>query len=68
MPCVMFVLAELQDIVRIEPRSFSKDTGQEITDELNRKFANKVIDLKHHILLVPVALRYVASLVSHLSR
>jgi len=38
----MFILAELQDIVRIEPRMFSKDTGQEIADELNRKFANKV--------------------------
>ncbi len=38
----MFLLAELQDVVRIEPRWFSKDTGQEIADELNRKFANKV--------------------------
>ncbi|XP_064406557.1 DNA-directed RNA polymerase III subunit RPC8-like [Halichondria panicea] len=39
----MFILAELQDVVRIEPRWFSKDTGQEIADELNRKFANKVL-------------------------
>ena len=38
----MFVLSELQDIVRIEPRRFSKDMKQEITDELNKKFANKV--------------------------
>ena len=38
----MFILSELQDIVRIEPRRFSQDTGQEIADELNRKFANKV--------------------------
>ena len=42
----MFLLAELQDIVRIEPRCFSKDTGQEITDELNRKYANKVNGIK----------------------
>ena len=39
---VMFVLSELQDIVRIEPHKFSQDTEQQIRDELNRKFANKV--------------------------
>lgn len=38
----MFVLAELQYIIRIEPRRFGKDMKKEITDELNRKFANKV--------------------------
>jgi DNA-directed RNA polymerase subunit E'/Rpb7 len=39
----MFVLAEMQDAIRLEPRRFSRDTGQELSDELNRKFANKVI-------------------------
>ena len=38
----MFVLAEMCDVVRIEPRRFAQDTGQEIRDELNKKFANKV--------------------------
>ena len=38
----MFVLAELQYIIRIEPRRFGKDMEKEITEELNRKFANKV--------------------------
>lgn len=38
----MFVLAELQDTVRIEPHRFSQDMGQELSDELNKKFANKV--------------------------
>lgn len=38
----MFVLAEMCDVVRIEPRRFAQDMGQEINDELNKKFANKV--------------------------
>lgn len=38
----MFVLAELQYIIRVEPRRFGKDMKKEIVDELNRKFANKV--------------------------
>ena len=38
----MFILAEMCDVVRIEPRRFAHDTDQEITDELNKKFANKV--------------------------
>lgn len=38
----MFILAEMCDVVRIEPRRFAQDTDQEITDELNKKFANKV--------------------------
>lgn len=33
----------MQDVVRIEPRRFAQDMGQEIADELNRKFANKVV-------------------------
>ena len=39
---VMFVLAEMQDAVRIQPHRFSQDMGQELSDELNKKFANKV--------------------------
>lgn len=39
---VMFVLAEMQDTVRIQPHRFSRDMGQELSDELNKKFANKV--------------------------
>ncbi len=38
----MFILSEMQDIVRIEPRRFGQDMTQEIRDELNRKLANKV--------------------------
>ena len=38
----MFVLAELEYIIRVEPRRFGKDMRREVTDELNRKFANKV--------------------------
>lgn len=38
----MFVLAEMQDMIRIEPRRFARAMEQEIVDELNKKFANKV--------------------------
>ena len=38
----MFVLAELEYIIRVEPRRFGKDMKREVRDELNRKFANKV--------------------------
>ena len=38
----MFILSELQDIVRIDPHKFSQDMEQQIRDELNKKFANKV--------------------------
>lgn len=38
----MFVLAEMQDTVRIQPHRFSHDMKQELSDELNKKFANKV--------------------------
>ncbi|CAI8020805.1 DNA-directed RNA polymerase III subunit RPC8 [Geodia barretti] len=39
----MFVLAELEYIIRVEPRRFGKDMKREVRDELNRKFANKVL-------------------------
>ena len=38
----MFILTEMQDNIRVEPRKFGSDMGQEIAKELNRKFANKV--------------------------
>ena len=38
----MFILSELQDIVRIDPHKFSQNMEQQIRDELNKKFANKV--------------------------
>ena len=38
----MFILSELQYIIRVEPRRFGKNMEKEITDELNRKFANRV--------------------------
>lgn len=39
----MFVLAELKDTVRIPPWKFKRKLNDAITDELNRKLANKVI-------------------------
>ena len=38
----MFVLAELKDTVRIPPWDFKRKINDAITDELNRKLANKV--------------------------
>lgn len=38
----MFVLAELKDTVRIPPWKFKRKLNDAITDELNRKLANKV--------------------------
>ena len=38
----MFVLAELKDTVRIPPAEFKQKLNDAITDELNRKLANKV--------------------------
>ncbi|XP_043248728.1 DNA-directed RNA polymerase III subunit RPC8 [Colletes gigas] len=38
----MFVLAELKDTVRIPPWEFKRKLNEAITDELNRKLANKV--------------------------
>lgn len=39
---LMFVLAELKDTVRIPPVEFKQKLNDAITDELNRKLANKV--------------------------
>ena len=40
----MFILAEMQDIIRIEPWKFGLDMNHVITSILNKKFANKVMD------------------------
>ncbi|KAL1927233.1 hypothetical protein VTP01DRAFT_3862 [Rhizomucor pusillus] len=39
----MFILTEVEDTVKIEPKSFSKTDNEAIQDVLNYKFANKVI-------------------------
>lgn len=38
----MFVLAEMQDVIRIEPHQFKFDMQRQIEEELNKKLANKV--------------------------
>ncbi|XP_037076659.1 DNA-directed RNA polymerase III subunit RPC8-like [Pollicipes pollicipes] len=39
----MFVLAKLQDVVRIPPWLFDKSLNEAIAEELNRKLANRVL-------------------------
>lgn len=39
----MFVLAEIEDTVKIVPNDFGKNDNDAITDALNEKYANKVI-------------------------
>lgn len=39
----MYVLAEMRDVVSIKPWHFDQDLKLVIEDELNKKFANKVI-------------------------
>ena len=39
----MYVLAEMRDVVSIKPWQFEQDLKLVIEDELNKKFANKVI-------------------------
>ena len=38
----MFVLAEMQDVIRIEPHQFKFDMQRQIVEGLNKKLANKV--------------------------
>lgn len=38
----MFVLTEFKDTVKIKPWNFQKKLNDTVTDELNRKLANKV--------------------------
>lgn len=40
--CNMFILTEVEDTVKIEPKNFSKADNEAIQDVLNYKFANKV--------------------------
>ncbi|KAE8444661.1 hypothetical protein EG329_014317 [Mollisiaceae sp. DMI_Dod_QoI] len=39
----MFILTKIADLVQIEPEDFGKDPGQAIEDNINAKYANKVI-------------------------
>ncbi|KAI7904774.1 DNA-directed RNA polymerase III subunit RPC8-like protein [Cokeromyces recurvatus] len=39
----MFILSELEDTVKIIPNDFKKDDNDAITDVLNEKYANKVV-------------------------
>jgi DNA-directed RNA polymerase subunit E'/Rpb7 len=43
----MFVLAEIEDTVKIVPNDFGKNDNDAITDALNEKFANKVLKHAH---------------------
>jgi DNA-directed RNA polymerase III subunit RPC8 len=38
----MFILAVLKDTIKIEPADFRKPKQEAITDEVNKKYANKV--------------------------
>ncbi|GAB5585717.1 DNA-directed RNA polymerase III complex subunit Rpc25 [Umbelopsis nana] len=39
----MFILAVLKDTIKIEPADFRKPKQEAITDEVNKKYANKVV-------------------------
>ncbi|KAK9459106.1 RNA polymerase III subunit Rpc25-domain-containing protein [Lipomyces oligophaga] len=39
----MFVLSRISDLIRIEPSKFSKPTDEAIEEEINTKYANKVL-------------------------
>ena len=39
----MYVLAEMRDIVHVKPWQFDQDLRIVVEDELNKKYANKVI-------------------------
>jgi DNA-directed RNA polymerase III subunit RPC8 len=38
----MFILSVLKDTIKIEPADFRKPKQEAITDEVNKKYANKV--------------------------
>lgn len=40
--CIMFVLVEMVDTVRISPWNFQRQLNEAIAEELNKKLANKV--------------------------
>ena len=39
----MYILSEMRDIVHVKPWQFEKDLRVVVEEELNKKFANKVI-------------------------
>ncbi|KAI8376304.1 DNA-directed RNA polymerase III subunit RPC8-like protein [Radiomyces spectabilis] len=39
----MFILSEIEDTVKVEPNDFRKDNHIAITDVLNEKYANKIV-------------------------
>lgn len=39
----MFILSEIEDTVKIVPNDFKKEDSGAITDVLNEKYANKVV-------------------------
>lgn len=39
----MFILTEIEDLVRIHPSNFSLDKLVAIEDELNKKYANRIV-------------------------
>ena len=39
----MFILSKLSDSVRVQPADFRKQRADAIADELNKKYANKVV-------------------------
>ncbi|KAG0249963.1 DNA-directed RNA polymerase III subunit rpc25 [Actinomortierella ambigua] len=39
----MFNLAEIKDVIKIEPSGFRNKKAQALTNEINRKYANKVL-------------------------
>jgi DNA-directed RNA polymerase III subunit RPC8 len=41
----MFILSVLKDTIKIEPADFRKPKQEAITDEVNKKYANKVSNL-----------------------
>jgi DNA-directed RNA polymerase III subunit RPC8 len=39
----MFLAVEREDLVRVPPNAFMKPKQQAITDEINRKYSNKIL-------------------------
>jgi len=39
----MFVLSEIRTLIRLLPKGFDKSLDEQLTDEINRKLANKVM-------------------------
>jgi len=39
----MFILSTISDVIQIEPNDFRKPSAQALEDNINHKYANKVI-------------------------